>query len=89
MIEQDNRPQQNSFYKKLNVLTSLLNEGASDEQKSSSDVSSVPQETEKITFISVNGNNNVITTEKSRCITRPHEKKIPFITGAVLFLLFF
>lgn len=82
MIKQDNRPQQDSFNTKIDFLNDLLNDNASDN-------SPAPQETEKITFISVNGNNNIITTEKSRCSPRLYERKIPLVVGAVLFLLFF
>ena len=89
MIKQDNRPQQDSFRNKIGILNELLNDNAACEQKTSAETSPDLQETEKITFISVTGNNNIITTEKSLCTTRPSGKKIPFVAGAVLFLLFF
>ena len=89
MIKQDNRSQQNSFNEKIDVLTNLLSDDNSSKQKHTVDVSPVSQETEKIIIISVNGNNNVIATEKSRCITWLHGRKISLVAGAVLSLLFF
>ena len=89
MIKQDNRPQQDSFNEKIDVLTNLLNDDNVSEQKRAVDVFPASQKTEKNIFISVNGNNNVITTEKSRCITQLHGRKISFVAGTALFLLFF
>ena len=89
MIKQDNRSQQNSFSEKIDVLTDLLNDDSASKRGHTADISPASQETEKITFISVNGNNNIINTEKSRYITWLYGRRISLVAGAVLSLLFF
>ena len=79
MIKQDNRPQtEKSFEQRFNLLKSLLNDNEdSDPTKKETKPA---QEKDKITFISINGNNTVVSTEKAAPSLRSNILKTSFFT---------
>lgn len=87
MIKQDNRPKTDTS-DKLASLKRLLNEETPSDHESS-ETSDNARGKDKIVFISVNGNNNVIATEKSQYTIRSYGKRTAFVVGAILSLLFF
>ena len=89
MIKQDNRPHSETFETRLGVLNDLLHEDQSPEKEKAPPVPVVPPKRDKLIFISVNGNNNVVSAEKSQYTGRPHGKKAFFAIATCLCLLFF
>ena len=86
MIKQDNRPRTDFQDQRFETLQKLL--------QSDSENESVPtdfsekQKQEKIVFISVNGNNNIVSTEKSRYTAKKNGRKSSLyiiIAGCLLF----
>ena len=85
MIRQDNRPQGNISENRLDALKTLLQEDLPEKENAS-----VPQpEQKKIVIISVNGNNNIVSAEKSKLISWRNDKKIALAATIVLCMLFF
>lgn len=85
MIKQDNRPKKNISENRLDALKNLLQEDISG-KKAPADTQ---EDQKKIVIISVNGNNNIVSAEKSRQINWRGDKKICFAAGIVLCMLFF
>ena len=88
MIKQDNRPRPQSSDPRFETLRDLLLE---DQPSARKEEEELPQKRrqEKIIFISVNGNNNVVSTEKSRYTAHGYGKKGSFIVFIACCLLFF
>ncbi|MBR1777819.1 MAG: hypothetical protein IJ752_04460 [Alphaproteobacteria bacterium] len=89
MIKQDNRPHSDTFEKRLDILTDLLHEDQTPEQEENTSDPAEALKREKFIFISVNGNNNVISTEKSQYTGWNNGKKATFAAAAFLCVLFF
>lgn len=87
MIKQDNRPEMNDFNENFDKLRNLLNEDDGTQRRSNDTVTS--KDKNKLIIISVNGNNNTITTEKSNCHIGNTGIKRSVIAGTFLCLLFF
>lgn len=89
MIKQDNRPQPTSSDSRFETLRNLLlDDRAEDQKETKTEEAPQNQKQEKIIFISVNGNNNIVSAEKSRCTSRVFWKKTSFtalIAGCLLF----
>ena len=86
MITQDNRPQPDSPERKIDFLNSLLHDDFT--PSTATTETSVPKK-DKIIFISVNGNNNVVSTEKSQYSARGFGKKVSFAVILFICSLFF
>ena len=87
MIKQDNRPQNNFQDQRFETLKQLLQ--SDPENESASTELSEQQKQEKIVFISVNGNNNVVSAEKSRYTAKRFGGKSWFSFVLFCCLLFF
>lgn len=89
MIKQDNRPESNTFETRLNSLKSLLHEPTGQHPDTSMEKTSVSNEPEKSVIISVNGNNNIISTGESQYIIQDKKKKRALFATFILCMLFF
>ena len=89
MIKQDNRPESNTFETRLNSLKSLLHEPSGQNPDTSIEKTSVLNEPEKSVIISVNGNNNIISTGKSQYVIQNKKKKRALLASFILCMLFF
>ena len=87
-MKQDNRPRKTPSDDTWETLIDLLH----DDPSSSAPQTETPvkeQETKKIFFISVHGNNNVVSTEKSRYTAHGFGKRTSFAVVIGVCLLFF
>lgn len=89
MITQDNRPQPDSPEHKIDILKSLLHDDLTPSSTTAAKISVPGKDKDKIIFISVNGNNNVVSTEKSQSFARGFGKKVSFAAIIVICSLFF
>ena len=89
MIKQDNRVKSDTFERRLNSLKKLLHEPSEQYQNKSSENNPTVNDPKKAVFISVNGNNNVISAGKSQYIIWDKKKKSALFAGLVICILFF
>lgn len=89
MITQDNRPQPDSPEYKFDVLKSLLHDDLPPSTTAATETPVLKKDKDKIIFISVNGNNNVVSTEKSQYSSRGFGKKASFTVIIFTCSLFF
>lgn len=89
MIKQDNRPKSDTFESRLNSLKSLLNEPSENQTEKNIENPAYSKNTDKSVFISVNGNNNIISAGKSQQIIWDKKKKNALFVGLVCCMLFF
>lgn len=89
MIKQDNRPKSDTFESRLNSLKNLLREPSEQHQDKPPENNSALNETGKAVFISVNGNNNIISAGKSQYVIWDKKKKNALFAGFIVCMLFF
>lgn len=89
MIKQDNRPKSDTFESRLNSLKNLLREPSEQHQDKPPENNSALNETGKAVFISVNGNNNIISAGKSQYVIWDKKKKYALFAGFIFCMLFF
>ncbi len=89
MIKQDNRPKPDTFETRLNSLKNLLSEPSEQHQDKPPENNPAVNDREKAVFISVNGNNNIISAGKSQYIIWDKKKKNTHFAGLIFCLLFF
>ncbi len=89
MIKQDNRPKLDTFETRLNSLKNLLRESSDQNQERPIESAPVSKEPGKAVFISVNGDNNIISAGKSQYILWDKKKKNALFTGMIVCTLFF
>ena len=89
MIKQDNRPKSDTFETRLNSLKNLLSEPSDQHQNKHPESNSDPYETAKTVFISVHGDNNIISAGKSKNINWDKKKKNSTFVALIFCLLFF
>ncbi len=89
MIKQDNRPESDTFETRLNSLKRLLHEPTEQYSKKTIKNSDVSNEPEKSVFISVNGNNNIISTGEAQYVIQNKKKKRALFAAFVFCMLFF
>ncbi len=89
MIKQDNRPNSDTFESRLNSLKCLLNEPTEDQIKKDTEDPVGSKNAEKSVFISVNGNNNIISAGKSQHIIWKKKKKNALLAAIICCMLFF
>lgn len=89
MIKQDNRPKSDTFEARLNSLKNLLCEPSQQNQDKPPENNPAAGEPGKAVFISVNGNNNIISAGKSQYIIWDKKKKNTPFAGLIFCMLFF
>ncbi len=87
MMKQDNRPQTDFQDQRFEALRKLLQ--SSPENESVSEEHQEQQKPEKNIYISVNGNNNVISAEKSPYTAKRYTGKTAVSVAMICCLLFF
>lgn len=101
MIEQDNRQKNDALYERIELLKSLLREDSVQEEAPAADMEEKlqdiqiekeglpPDDKDKSVFIMVTGDNNIISTGKSKLCVLSKKKKNALLAFSMCFLLFF
>lgn len=90
MIKQDNRPKADTFESRFNSLKALLYEQPKEQHRDNMQENNpAANDRGKAVFISVNGNNNIVSAGKSQYIDRDRRKRTALFSGFIFCTLFF